>query len=668
MSDNKVSKPDFFKRGGNTGAQHTESVKVEAVKTEQPKEAEPEKESPRTSSPKTEKPLSERGKRTVKVKPVEAEKAEEETAQAVLPIKIDGKLTVLLDETANLLTEMGQKSLLKDVEKIRKELERKKFTVAVVGEFSKGKSTFINKLLDREFLPTGNLPTTALLTKIRYNSKEMLILFDYKGNKQKAMPLKEKSWDGLTADMYGNDPEGIVLAGVNSPWLKKTGIELEDTPGAGDLDEKRAKITDGALYCDDGAIITMSATAAFSMSEKLFIEQRLISQKTPYLMIIVTKLDRVPVGERAVIIDYIKENAKQWNRDIPVYVPYDVEMPDDTYKDIIGLDKIKKELEGWLNDTQRKKLTEQWIGQRLLSVTDALLAALKEQQLLLKSNDDKRAELIAQKKLKLSDASVVWDELRLEMMNRCKKCYEKLMSVIEDNKIRITERLQYEAAHANNPEKWWKEDYPYRLKVELTNLSGSVENIVTRTLAEDSRWFNAALNTNFKTHVLIEQFSEEVKPTFDDIQPDDNIEFENIGKQRNAVRIGTAVLTIAGYSLLPLLGGTPVIASVGLGTGSSIISEKIFKGKIEKQQEALKESIAKTVPELIDKATDGSQKRLEEKYDTIINSAREQESVWMKAQEEAIENSVKAADPQIAEKLDGNIEKVEKLCEQIKNI
>lgn len=665
MSDNKVVNPNFFKRRKSTENPPDKEVSSEPIQLNKLKDAP--KAEPK-AEPKTES-ASKGTKVSTKVRPLASDSSKQEPAKAAAPIIIRGKINALLDETSALLNEIGQKTLLSETEKIRKELERKRFTVAVVGEFSRGKSTFINKLLGKDFLPTGNLPTTALLTKIRYSPKEMLILFDYKGNKQRAMPLRERSWDGLTADMFGKDPEGVVLAGVNSSWLKSTEIELEDTPGAGDLEQKRMKITDEALFCDDGAIITIDATAAFSKSEELFVEQRLISRKTPYLMIIITKLDMVPLDERPSVIEYINKKTDKWKLNIPVYVAYETEMPDDTYKDIMGLDKVKKELESWLCDPERVKLTEKWIAQRLLTVTDALLAGFKEQQALLEANDEKRSELIEKKKLKLSDASVVWDELRLEMLKRCKKCYEKILTLIDDNKVKITERLQYEASHSGSPEKWCKEDYPYRMKVELTNLSGAVENIAMRNLTEDARWFNSALNNNFRTSVNISQTDDDhTKQTIDGIASDENLEFEDLSKKRTAVRVGTAALTIASYCLLPALGINPIIGSVSLGTGTSVISEKIFRGKIEKQKEMLKESIAKSVPMLVDKATEGSQKRLEDKYNVIIESAREQEKVWMEAQKDAIESSVKGNDPQIAARLKENLDRVNSLSEKIKSI
>src|ERR1700683_1731785 len=44
--------------------------------------------------------------------------------------------------------------------------------VAVLGRFKAGKSSFLNHFLGRSFLPVGVVPVTAVVTEIRYGSRE----------------------------------------------------------------------------------------------------------------------------------------------------------------------------------------------------------------------------------------------------------------------------------------------------------------------------------------------------------------------------------------------------------------------------------------------------------------------------------------------------------------
>jgi len=62
---------------------------------------------------------------------------------------------------------------LKDHTELQKDFRDKLLEVnrplrlAVVGEFSSGKSTFINALLQKDLLPEGILPTTGVATYIQ---------------------------------------------------------------------------------------------------------------------------------------------------------------------------------------------------------------------------------------------------------------------------------------------------------------------------------------------------------------------------------------------------------------------------------------------------------------------------------------------------------------------
>lgn len=551
----------------------------------------------------------------------------------------------------NVFVQNGMESAAKKIEAIFKQVKRDKFSVAVVGEFSRGKSTFINKMLEKEFLPVADLPTTAMMTRISYNPNDVMVLVNEKGAKVKTMPAKVSSWEGLTADNFtDNDPRGVVYAGIDNEWLAQSGVEIIDTPGAGDLEEKRARVIGDALMGCDGAIITISALAALSMSEKLFIEQRLISRKTPFLMLIITKLDLVPYNERADVVGYIKQKLSSWGMDIPVYIPYDIDLPVETYDNIIGIDKVKDAIAGWVNNPKRAKLTSEWLFARATQTINSEIDALNEQLLILQADDDKREELIKDKKRLLSKAKIAWEDLRLQLLERGTDCYKLFVEKINESKTSITERLQYEASHSNNLSKWWRDDYPYRLKIELSNLSSNVENLVSRKISDDARWFNTMLEQQFKSHVLFE--SERVTDkTFFDPGSINTIEFEDLDKKRQIVRVGTTVLSLAGAALCAAAGGMTLVATMGVSTGSSIISEKVFSGKIEKQRQIVKDAIAENVPQMIDSSISDSEMRLKAIYDDIIKSAVEKEQEWLAAQYTVIENSVKPKNTQQEEKI-----------------
>lgn len=576
--------------------------------------------------------------------------------QARPEVKVDlGRpLSELLTRTGAELSTQGQKRLAAAVEGARRDAARTSFTVAVVGEFNNGKSTLVNRLLERELLPTGTLPTTALLTRIRASGTESMAVFDTSGERKAVLPAAPESWDGLTAENFGgDDPVGAVVIGLRSPWLRRSCLELIDTPGIGDLEERRARVVSDALAAADAAVITVTATQALSLTEKTFIERRLLTHRTPFLLLAVTKLDEVPVGERAQVVDFIRkklelwrqEDPEKWRAEIPVVIPYDVETGDDSLRAVMGLDNLRKILSSWVTDPRRVKLTRGWVASKAAGYVGLGISALEEKRVLLSAEGDKRKELIARKEEKLAEAAGAWEKLRGDMLERGNACWEMFSARAGEFSATITERLQYEASHAPSPQRWWDEDYPYRLKVELANMASSLENIASRRIAEDARWFNASMEQSFKSHVLVNNQDPIVdKPAAPDTGKAP--EMEDLDRQRMAAKIGTTVLTIAGYAVCASMGALPILATMGISTGASVISEKIFRSKIEKQREAVKEAVAQNVPRIIGDAAAGSEQRIRAVYDDMIGAARAQEDTWMQTQRDLLKSADKGQPPE----------------------
>lgn len=573
-------------------------------------------------------------------KAAEKGRPEEKVPVKAKPLKIAKAVETVLTDSKKTLEAAGFQSMAAELEKLRRCADRERFTIAVVGEFSRGKSTFINKLLGRDFLPEGDLPTTAVMTRIRHHEQEVILAFDKNNRKVLERPLSQESWEGLVAQNFGGeDFQGNVLVGINSEWLRDWNVELIDTPGAGDLSETRAKVVGDALLGCDGAVIAVSATAALSLSEKLFIEERLITRKLPFLLVIITKLDLIGAGERSQVVRYIENRLKSWGMDIPIYIPYSLELGEDSYKEITGMDKVIDEISGWIFCGEREKLAETWILGKASDIMKNAASALTERLLLSEERDEeKRKELVSKKKEQLTKAKLVWGDLRLQMQRRCTECYKMLLEKIDDCAASITERLQYEVSHAGDLQKWWNEDFPYRIKVELTNMSVSVDSAASRRIEEDARWYCGAIEKTFQSHVLYQREKIADKQLFGEFEVGGEVEFEDLGRQRIAIKIGAAVLSISGFALLSSLGFMPIVATMGIGTGATIFSEQFFKKKIEAQRNALKDEIARCVPEFIEQSMEDSERRLEAVYQNMIDEADRSEQAWMDAQQTAMES------------------------------
>lgn len=556
------------------------------------------------------------------------------------PLNISTAVDSVLTDTIKLLSEVEYAKMAEEIEKLRENAVRERFTIAVVGDFSRGKSTFLNQLFEREFLPVSNLPTTAVLTRIRHDSDEKIEVFDEKNKKKQERELSMESWEDLTVQNFGGeDFDGEVLVKIHSELLLRSNLEFIDTPGAGDLDETRAKgIGDVLLGCD-GAVIVISATSPLSLSEKLFIEERLIARKLPFLLLIITKLDMIPPEERAGVVQYVVNKLKQWKLDIPVYIPYDIEWSETTYDNITGMDKVKGEFARWIANPLRMALHETWVMEKTLDIVNHVSSSLMERKLLAEERDQAKQEaLISEKKQKLARAQLVWGDLRIQMQRKCTECCKLLLSQADDYAAAITERLQYEVSHANHLEKWWTEDFPYRVKIELTNMAVGINSAALSQIENDARWYRAAIKQTFQSYILYQRQTIVDKTLFGNLDPGRDIEFENLDRQHTAFKIGSAVLSISGCALFSALGFLPIVATMGVGTGAAIFSEKFFSRKIEAQREELKKEIARCVPLFIRNSMEESERRLEAVYRNMIDEAHKSEQAWLNAQQTSIDN------------------------------
>lgn len=84
-----------------------------------------------------------------------------------------------LKQLRNYSEKLHLAKLIQLIDKVISRMEKDSFSIAVVGEFKRGKSTFINALLGEEILPAEVLPTTATLNRVTSSSKPFVkIIFE----------------------------------------------------------------------------------------------------------------------------------------------------------------------------------------------------------------------------------------------------------------------------------------------------------------------------------------------------------------------------------------------------------------------------------------------------------------------------------------------------------
>ena len=179
------------------------------------------------------------------------------------------------------------------------------FQLAVVGQFSRGKSTLMNAILGGEYLPTGALPMTSVVTTVRYASQPGASVRRAGSAHTIDIPLDELV--RFVAQQSGEREElQIVAAEVEVPAeILRLGFSFVDTPGIGSAIATNTATTEDFLPQADAVIFVTSCDAPLSESELEFLAK--VRHHVQKLFLVVNKIDLVPAPEAQTILRYVRE-------------------------------------------------------------------------------------------------------------------------------------------------------------------------------------------------------------------------------------------------------------------------------------------------------------------------------------------------------------------------
>ncbi len=218
--------------------------------------------------------------------------------------------------------ELDMPSASEEVIRIKSRLEDETFHLVVVGEFSRGKSTFVNALLGRRILPSSKNPTTAIISKIVYGDKPSYRIV-YKDKRQEAMT--EDVFKKITApsEPDENDPDSVmefakaqkVISSIDFAEIAypmsfcRDNVELVDTPGTNDLNVGRMEITYGYLNQADAVILLLAAYQPLTASEVQFLKERILGNKIQDIFFVISHKDDLDNEEQEnEVAEFIKKH------------------------------------------------------------------------------------------------------------------------------------------------------------------------------------------------------------------------------------------------------------------------------------------------------------------------------------------------------------------------
>ena len=192
------------------------------------------------------------------------------------------------------------------LEELNARLADESFKVLVLGDFSRGKSTFINALCGEKVLPVSMTPTTAVITEVKWADRPRALLYPWDVDERpKEIPVEELERQitlGEPAPSRGDPPAKFGKAVVYWPLaLCRNRVEIIDSPGLNEH-ASREKIAREYLKQADAVLFVMTCQQLATKEEREVITQDLVPAGHEHLFFILNWFNQVDEEDRPDLI------------------------------------------------------------------------------------------------------------------------------------------------------------------------------------------------------------------------------------------------------------------------------------------------------------------------------------------------------------------------------
>jgi GTP-binding protein EngB required for normal cell division len=302
---------------------------------------------------------------------------------------------------------------------------------AVLGQFNRGKSTFINALLGMKSLPSSVLPLTSVPTLIEYGA---------------AQSCKIRFIDGKN-DLIVNNPAEIestlrqYVAEENNPQnrfsvrdatvtcaseLIVNGTVLIDTPGFGSTHLHNTKTTLDLLVECDAALFLLSADPPMTEAEMDFL--RNVKERVPRIFFILNKIDLLTEQELDEVDRFIRGLLTRelgFPGDTPLYHTCAI-------KGIQADGLVDLDDDGWIQsglEAVKSEVLDFMVREKYFTLSEALQDKYREVMSAVRSQLEKKLEdklaPFNNTRGDLNKITVAIQSLGLELESHTKKCADE---------------------------------------------------------------------------------------------------------------------------------------------------------------------------------------------------------------------------------------------------
>jgi len=267
-------------------------------------------------------------------------------------------------------------------------------SVAVLGRFKAGKSSFLNHFIGRDILPVGVVPVTAVVTELRYGSRVEARVHHRDGRDPEV--ALDQIGDYISEKRNPENAKQVDLISVELPELRRfRGLKFVDTPGLGSALSHNTRTSLDWLPNVGLALVAVSVDPPLSQRDIDLLKS--LYQYTPKVAVLLTKADLVSEHELAEVVEYVRAQLARNFPGTPRVFPYSTKPGFERFREALEAELVAGTLERFAEE--REAILSRKMDTLLRECGDYLALSLKSAEMVQSERQALKEQVIGEKEI-----------------------------------------------------------------------------------------------------------------------------------------------------------------------------------------------------------------------------------------------------------------------------
>jgi GTP-binding protein EngB required for normal cell division len=267
-------------------------------------------------------------------------------------------------------------------------------SVAVLGRFKAGKSSFLNDFIGRSILPVGVVPVTAVVTEIRYGTHEEARVH-LRDGRDPEVPLGQIA-DYISEKENPENTKQVDLITVELPELRRfRGLKFVDTPG---LESALSHNTQTSLdWLPNVGLALVAVSVDPPLSQRDIDLLKSLYQYTPKVGVLLTKADLLSEQELEEVVEFVRVQLAKNFPGAPHVFAYSTKPGYERFRSALEAELVSGTLEHFA--LERESILIRKMDTLLRECGDYLALSLKSAEIVQSERQALKQQVIGEKEI-----------------------------------------------------------------------------------------------------------------------------------------------------------------------------------------------------------------------------------------------------------------------------